>query len=152
MLRRIVLALLSLLFVAAPLAVLASDQVISVRVDERPADRHGGIGVVRNGAVFIDAITITKVFSGLLLFGKNSVRINIGGASANFVVASTLAMFGVTNCVARPENWQPLVDAWPTTSPSGRSSMTIGAMACASPSRTPLRLSSNCSGPRQAPL
>ena len=92
MLRRIVLALITALLAVAPLAARAGDTVINVRVDERPADRKGGIAVIRNGATFVDVVDITKVFSGLLLFGKNTVRINIGGASANFVVGRRKAM------------------------------------------------------------
>lgn len=91
MLRRTGLVLLAALLVAVPLVARANDTIVTVRVDERPADRGAGIAVIRNGAVFIDAIDINKVFSGLLLFSKNSVRINIGGASANFVVGRKTA-------------------------------------------------------------
>jgi hypothetical protein len=86
-------AALVLLLVAGTLPAFAADAVVTLTLDGRPIDKHGGIAVMHAGTVFVDAIDMTKTFNGLISMRTGgSATITIGGSTGAFVPGSTTAV------------------------------------------------------------
>jgi hypothetical protein len=87
------LAALTFLLFAASMPAFAADSTVTLTLDGRPIDKHGGIAVMHAGTVFVDAIDMTKTFNGLVsLRSGGSATITIGGSTGAFVPGSTVAV------------------------------------------------------------
>ena len=84
---------LALLLCSTAVPVFAADSTVTLTLDGRPIDKHGGIAVMHSGTVFVDAIDMTKTFNGLVsLRAGGSATITIQGSTGAFVPGSTVAV------------------------------------------------------------
>jgi len=84
---------LALLILASALPVSAADSAVSLTLDGRPVDKHGGIAVLRAGTVFVDAVDMTKSFDGLISMARGgAATITIRGNTGAFVPGSPTAV------------------------------------------------------------
>jgi len=85
------LTLALLLLTVSP--AVASDNVVSLTLDGRPVDKHGGIAVMHAGTVFVDAADMTRTFRGSIsMRAGGSATITIQGSTGAFVPGSTTAV------------------------------------------------------------
>jgi hypothetical protein len=87
---RLLAAILLVFSLAAP--ALAKDSPVTLTLDGRPVDRHGGVAVAHNGLVYADVVDLVKSFNGLLTFHGNAVLVTIHGTTARFTVGSRTAL------------------------------------------------------------
>jgi len=87
------LAALALLLFASSLPAFAADTAVSLTLDGRPVDKHGGIAVMRGGTIFVDAVDMTKSFDGLInMVRGGGATIEIRGNTGAFVPGSKTAV------------------------------------------------------------
>lgn len=70
---------------------------VSLTLDGRPISSRPSVALVRSGVLFVDAIDITRVFDGLLVFERHGVRIGVRGHSESFTVGRRIAVVDKTN-------------------------------------------------------
>jgi len=81
---------LALLLCSTAVPVFAADSTVTLTLDGRPIDKHGGIAVMHGGTVFVDAVDMTKTFNGLISMRTGgSATITIQGSTGAFVQGST---------------------------------------------------------------
>lgn len=78
------------LFAAGPAQ--AADRAVTLTLDGRPIDKHGGVAVLRSGIVYADAIDLVKTFDGLISLRKDgSATMTIRGNTGAFAPGSRVA-------------------------------------------------------------
>ena len=82
-------------FAAAP--VRASDTRVSLTLDGRPISSKPSVAFIRAGVLFVDAVDMTRVFDGLLVFERNGVRLGVRGHSESFTLGRRIAVVDKTN-------------------------------------------------------
>ncbi|MFN2460796.1 MAG: hypothetical protein ABR591_08945 [Candidatus Velthaea sp.] len=81
------IAICALAVLASALPAKAADRPVTLTLDGRPVDRHGGIAVMRGDVVFADA-SDAKSFNGLISLRRDgSATITIGANTGTFVPA-----------------------------------------------------------------
>jgi hypothetical protein len=85
--------LLSAFFALSSLPARAADVTYTLYVNERPMMATSQPGAIRrNGVMFIDVARATRIFSGLVTYKTNSVRLLIQGATADFHIGRPAAI------------------------------------------------------------
>ncbi len=78
--------------VTLPAAVSAADTPVSLTLDGRPVDRHGGAAVLRSGVVCADIIDLTRSFDGLITLQRSgAATVTIGPNTGTFQPGSVHA-------------------------------------------------------------
>ncbi|GAC1429865.1 MAG: hypothetical protein NVSMB5_24290 [Candidatus Velthaea sp.] len=67
----------------------AADRVVTLTLDGRPIDKHGGIAVMHGGVLYADTIDLVKTFDGLISLHKDgSATATIRGNTGAFTPGS----------------------------------------------------------------
>ena len=78
-------------------AVRAADMRVTLTLYGRPISTRPATALMRGGVLFVDAVDMTRVFDGLLVFERNGIRISVRGHSESFRVGQHLAVVDQTN-------------------------------------------------------
>jgi hypothetical protein len=78
-------------------AVRAADMRVTLTLDGRPISSRPATALMRGGVLFVDAVDMTRVFDGLLVFEKNGIRISVRGHSESFRIGQHVAVVDDTN-------------------------------------------------------
>ncbi|MGH7714884.1 MAG: hypothetical protein ACREML_02695 [Vulcanimicrobiaceae bacterium] len=69
----------------------AADTRVSLTLDGRPISTRPAVALVRNGVLFVDAVDVTRVFDGLLVFERHGVRLGVRGHNLSFTIGKRIA-------------------------------------------------------------
>ena len=76
---------IALAFAIAGTRALAADTRVNLTLDGRPISRKPDVALLRNGQMFVDAVDLTRVFSGFLVFEpEETVKIAVRGHTGTF--------------------------------------------------------------------
>jgi hypothetical protein len=89
--------LLAAIVVLAAQSVYAADTRVILTLDGRPISSRPSVAFVRAGVLFVDAVDMTRVFDGLLVFERNGVRIGVRGHNESFTIGRRIAVVDKTN-------------------------------------------------------
>jgi len=70
---------------------------VILTIDGRPLSTRPSQALIRNGVLFVDAVDVTRVFDGLLVFERRGVRIGVRGHTESFRLGSLIAVVDKTN-------------------------------------------------------
>ncbi len=66
-------------------------------LDGRPISTRPSVALIRGGVLFVDAVDVTRVFDGLLVFERRGVRISVRGHTESFRLGNRIAVVDKTN-------------------------------------------------------
>jgi len=75
----------------------AADTRVTLTLDGRPISTRPSVALIRSGVLFVDAVDVTRVFDGLLVFERRGIRIGVRGHSESFTIGRPVAVIDKTN-------------------------------------------------------
>ena len=73
-------------------AAFARDSAVALTLDGRPISHKAQVALVHDGVLFVDAVDLTRVFDGLLIFEKAGARITVRGNTFAFHLGQRTAI------------------------------------------------------------
>jgi hypothetical protein len=64
----------------------AAETRVILTLDGRPISTRPSMALMRDGVLFVDAVDITRIFDGLLVFERNGVRLGLRGHNESFTI------------------------------------------------------------------
>jgi|GEM_PF-4706019 hypothetical protein len=74
----------------------AVDMRVALTLDGRPISTRASVAIVRDGVLFVNAVDITRVFDGLLVFETNGIRLGVRGYNISFTIGRHVALVDKT--------------------------------------------------------
>ncbi len=70
----------------------AADTRVSLTMDSRPISTRPSVALIRDGVLFVNAVDMTRVFDGLLVFERHGVRLGVRGHNLSFTIGKRIAL------------------------------------------------------------
>jgi hypothetical protein len=74
----------------------AADTRVILTLDGRPISARPSMAMMRNGVLFVNAVDVTRIFDGLLVFEKNGVRLGVRGHFESFTIGRRMVIVDKT--------------------------------------------------------
>ena len=74
----------------------AADTHVILTLDGRPISTRPSMALMRGGVLFVDAVDITRIFDGLLVFERNGVRLGLRGHNESFTIGRHVVLVDKT--------------------------------------------------------